>query len=53
MVMAKGVEDCAFYRYLAAHLADRGRRRPGEFAIAVDEFHAAMADAAARLARTR
>ena len=27
-VMAKGVEDCAFYRYVAAHLAERGRRRP-------------------------
>ena len=27
-VMAKGVEDCAFYRVLAAHLAQRGRRRP-------------------------
>ena len=28
VVMAKGVEDCAFYRYLAPHLAHRGRRRP-------------------------
>ena len=31
--MAKGVEDNAFYRYSAAHLAQRGRRRPGVFAI--------------------
>ena len=28
MVMAKGVEDCTFYRYVAADLAQRGRGRP-------------------------
>ena len=34
-VMAKGVEDTAFYRYNRLRRAQRGRRRPGSFGVHV------------------
>ena len=44
MVMAKGVEDCAFYRYSRLTSLNEVGGDPGTFALAADEFHAAMAD---------
>src|SRR5205085_11926865 len=47
-VMAKGVEDTAFYRYLAlASLCEVGGD-PGRFGRPVPDFHQAMAAAARR-----
>ena len=43
MVMAKGVEDCAFYRWSRLTSLNEVGGDPSEFAIAVDEFHEAMA----------
>ena len=45
-VMAKGVEDTAFYRYNRCS-PQRGGRRPGPVRRRVDEFHAANAAAQA------
>jgi (1->4)-alpha-D-glucan 1-alpha-D-glucosylmutase len=42
MVMAKGVEDCAFYRYNRLTSLNEVGGDPSEFAVAVEEFHAAM-----------
>lgn len=48
MVMAKGVEDTAFYRYSRlASLTEVGAD-PAEFAIGVDEFHHRQLDRQAR-----
>lgn len=48
MVMAKGVEDTAFYRYSRlASLTEVGAD-PAEFAIGVDEFHRRQLDRQAR-----
>ena len=42
MVMAKGVEDCAFYRFPRLTSLNEVGGDPSEFAVTVDEFHAAM-----------
>ena len=39
MVMAKGVEDCAFYRYTRLGSLTEVGGDPSEFSIDVDEFH--------------
>jgi (1->4)-alpha-D-glucan 1-alpha-D-glucosylmutase len=43
MVMAKGVEDCAFYRYSRLTSLNEVGGDPSVFSVDVDEFHAAMA----------
>jgi (1->4)-alpha-D-glucan 1-alpha-D-glucosylmutase len=43
MVMAKGVEDCAFYRYSRLTSLNEVGGDPSVFCMPVDEFHAAMA----------
>jgi (1->4)-alpha-D-glucan 1-alpha-D-glucosylmutase len=43
MVMAKGVEDCAFYRWSRLTSLNEVGGDPSVFSIGVDEFHAAMA----------
>ncbi|MFC6344394.1 malto-oligosyltrehalose synthase, partial [Nocardioides hankookensis] len=43
MVMAKGVEDCAFYRYSRLTSLNEVGGDPSVFSVPVDEFHAAMA----------
>jgi (1->4)-alpha-D-glucan 1-alpha-D-glucosylmutase len=43
MVMAKGVEDCAFYRYSRLTSLNEVGGDPSSFAIPVEEFHAWMA----------
>ena len=43
MVMAKGVEDCAFYRYSRLTSLNEVGGDPSVFSVTVDEFHAAMA----------
>ncbi len=43
MVMAKGVEDCAFYRWSRLTSLNEVGGDPSEFALDVDEFHSAMA----------
>ena len=52
-VMAKGVEDNAFYRFGRLISLNEVGGDPSEFALSVEEFHAAMARAAARPGRTR
>ncbi|MDO9457895.1 malto-oligosyltrehalose synthase [Nocardioides sp.] len=42
-VMAKGVEDCAFYRYNRLTSLNEVGGDPGHFSVDVDEFHGAMA----------
>ena len=42
-VMAKGVEDCAFYRTSRLTSLTEVGGDPSEFSLSVDEFHAAMA----------
>ena len=42
MVMAKGVEDCAFYRYSRLTSLNEVGGDPGVFAMTVEEFHHAM-----------
>lgn len=42
MVMAKGVEDCAFYRYSRLTSLNEVGGDPSDFTLAVDDFHAAM-----------
>ena len=42
MVMAKGVEDCAFYRYSRLTSLNEVGGDPSVFAITPDEFHARM-----------
>ncbi|MGB0190032.1 MAG: malto-oligosyltrehalose synthase, partial [Nocardioides sp.] len=43
MVMAKGVEDCAFYRYPRLTSLNEVGGDPSVFSTTVDDFHAAMA----------
>jgi (1->4)-alpha-D-glucan 1-alpha-D-glucosylmutase len=43
-VMAKGVEDCAFYRTSRLTSLTEVGGDPGEFSLTVDEFHTAMAE---------
>ena len=43
MVMAKGVEDCAFYRWSRLTSLNEVGGDPSEFALDVDEFHGLMA----------
>ncbi len=43
MVMAKGVEDCAFYRYSRLTSLNEVGGDPSEFALTVPDFHDAMA----------
>jgi (1->4)-alpha-D-glucan 1-alpha-D-glucosylmutase len=47
-VMAKGVEDTAFYRYFRLSALNEVGGNPARFAITVDEFHDANATRAAR-----
>ncbi len=42
MVMAKGVEDCAFYRYSRLTSLNEVGGDPSHFSISVDDFHEAM-----------
>ena len=44
MVMAKGVEDCAFYRWSRLTSLNEVGGDPSVFSITTDEFHAAMVD---------
>ena len=44
MVMAKGVEDTAFYRYTRLGTLTEVGTDPAEFAVGLDEFHAKMGD---------
>src|SRR5262249_4247308 len=44
-VMAKGVEDTAFYRYHRLTSLNEVGGNPGHFGVSVDEFHRACADA--------
>ncbi|GAB3762437.1 (1-_4)-alpha-D-glucan 1-alpha-D-glucosylmutase [Nocardioides ginsengisegetis] len=44
MVMAKGVEDCAFYRWSRLTSLNEVGGDPSVFALDVDGFHAAMVD---------
>jgi (1->4)-alpha-D-glucan 1-alpha-D-glucosylmutase len=43
MVMAKGVEDCAFYRYSRLTSLNEVGGDPAVFSLPVEEFHEAMA----------
>jgi len=43
MVMAKGVEDCAFYRYSRLTSLNEVGGDPAVFSMSVEEFHDAMA----------
>jgi (1->4)-alpha-D-glucan 1-alpha-D-glucosylmutase len=43
MVMAKGVEDCAFYRYGRLTSLNEVGGEPSLFAVSADDFHHAMA----------
>jgi len=49
MVMAKGVEDTAFFRYTRLGTLTEVGADPTEFALSTDEFHARMARRHARL----
>jgi len=44
MVMAKGVEDCAFYRWSRLTSLNEVGGDPSVFSVTPDEFHAAMAE---------
>jgi (1->4)-alpha-D-glucan 1-alpha-D-glucosylmutase len=50
-VMAKGVEDTAFYRYLRLAALNEVGGDPGAFGLPVEAFHAANAHRAARFPR--
>jgi (1->4)-alpha-D-glucan 1-alpha-D-glucosylmutase len=50
-VMAKGVEDTAFYRYLRLTALNEVGGDPGRFSISVDRFHDANLTRAARFPR--
>jgi (1->4)-alpha-D-glucan 1-alpha-D-glucosylmutase len=50
-IMAKGVEDTAFYRYVRLLALNDVGGDPGRFAIGVDEFHAGNAERARRFPR--
>ncbi len=53
MVMAKGVEDCAFYRWSRLTSLNEVGADPGVFSITPEEFHEQMAVAAGPSGRTR
>ena len=44
MVMAKGVEDCSFYRYSRLTSLNEVGGDPSVFALPVEDFHAALAE---------
>jgi (1->4)-alpha-D-glucan 1-alpha-D-glucosylmutase len=50
-VMAKGVEDTAFYRYFRLAALNEVGGNPGRFGMSVDEFHEANAKRAGRFPR--
>jgi (1->4)-alpha-D-glucan 1-alpha-D-glucosylmutase len=50
-VMAKGVEDTAFYRYFRLSALNEVGGNPGRFGASIDEFHAANEQRAARFPR--
>jgi (1->4)-alpha-D-glucan 1-alpha-D-glucosylmutase len=50
-IMAKGVEDTAFYRYVRLLALNDVGGDPSRFSIGVDAFHAANAERAARFPR--
>jgi (1->4)-alpha-D-glucan 1-alpha-D-glucosylmutase len=50
-VMAKGVEDTAFYRYFRLAALNEVGGNPGRFGMSIDEFHEANAKRAARFPR--
>ena len=50
-VMAKGVEDTAFYRYFRLLALNEVGGEPGRFSLPVDEFHAANLERARRFPR--
>jgi (1->4)-alpha-D-glucan 1-alpha-D-glucosylmutase len=50
-VMAKGVEDTAFYRYFRLAALNEVGGNPGRFGVAVDDFHDANEKRAARFPR--
>jgi (1->4)-alpha-D-glucan 1-alpha-D-glucosylmutase len=50
-VMAKGVEDTAFYRYFRLSALNEVGGNPGRFGMSIDEFHEANAKRAARFPR--
>jgi (1->4)-alpha-D-glucan 1-alpha-D-glucosylmutase len=50
-VMAKGVEDTAFYRYFRLAALNEVGGNPGRFGMTVDEFHEANEQRAARFPR--
>jgi (1->4)-alpha-D-glucan 1-alpha-D-glucosylmutase len=50
-VMAKGVEDTAFYRYLRLLALNDVGGDPGRFGLSVERFHAGNAERAARFPR--
>ena len=50
-VMAKGVEDTAFYRYVRLLALNDVGGDPGRFGLGVEAFHAANAERAARFPR--
>ncbi|HEX4679119.1 MAG TPA: alpha-amylase family glycosyl hydrolase [Gaiellaceae bacterium] len=50
-VMAKGVEDTAFYRYFRLAALNEVGGNPGRVGMSVDEFHDANAERAARFPR--
>jgi (1->4)-alpha-D-glucan 1-alpha-D-glucosylmutase len=47
-VMAKGVEDTAFYRYFRLSALNEVGGNPGRFGLSIDDFHAANEQRAAR-----
>jgi len=51
-VMAKGVEDTAFYRYLRLLALNEVGGDPGRFSLSVADFHAANAQRARRFPQT-
>ncbi len=51
-VMAKGVEDTAFYRYLRLLALNEVGGDPGRFGLSVEGFHAANLERARRFPRT-
>ncbi|MFN2468806.1 MAG: malto-oligosyltrehalose synthase [Gaiellaceae bacterium] len=50
-VMAKGVEDTAFYRYLRLVALNEVGGDPGRFSLGVEDFHRANAERASRFPR--
>jgi (1->4)-alpha-D-glucan 1-alpha-D-glucosylmutase len=50
-VMAKGVEDTAFYRYVRLLALNEVGGDPGRFSLGIDEFHAANARRSVRFPR--